>query len=105
VAVKEFLVYTGLRVLLFAACYVVFGLVWWGIWGSSQGLLLWPFVAAVIVSSLLALRYLGGPRERFAKRVEERAARAAARFEEIRAREDDDEPAAAPTSEDADQRA
>jgi hypothetical protein len=64
--------------------------------------LLWPFVAAIVASSLLALRFLRGPRERFARRVEERAARATARFEELRAREDDDAPAA---GRDADQRA
>jgi hypothetical protein len=92
-------------VLLFLVCYAVFAGIWALAWGSSQGLLIWPFVAAIIASSLLALRYLRGPREKFAKRVEERAARAAARFEELRAREDDDEPATAPTGKDADQRA
>ena len=102
---KEFVVYTALRVLLFLVCYGVFAGIWALAWGSSQGLLIWPFVAAIIASSLLALRYLRGPREKFAKRVEERAARAAARFEEMRAREDDDEQAPVPTSKDADQRA
>jgi hypothetical protein len=99
--VKEFLVYTGLRVLLFLACYAVFAGIWAAAWGSSQGLLIWPFVAAIIVSSVLALRFLRGPRERFARKVEERAARASARFEEMRAREDEPDPA----PKDADQRA
>jgi hypothetical protein len=96
--VKEFLVYTGLRALLFAACFAVLALVWWAIW-DTQGLLIWPFVLAVVISSLLSLRLLQGPRERFAQRVEARASRAAARFEEMRAREDDAE------ARDADQRA
>jgi hypothetical protein len=99
--VKEFLVYTGLRVLLFLVCYAVFAGIWAAAWGSSQGLLIWPFVAAIIASSLLALRYLRGPRERFARRVEERAARATARFEAMRAREDEPED----DTEGADQRA
>jgi hypothetical protein len=88
--VKEFAVYTALRLLLFLACYAVFAGLWALAWGQSDGLLVWPFVAAIIVSSLLSLRFLRGPRERFAQRVQQRAERASARFEELRAREDAD---------------
>jgi hypothetical protein len=47
-------------------------------------------VVAAVVSSLLSLRLLAGPRERFAESVEARAARAKGRFEEMRSREDVD---------------
>ena len=87
---KDFIVYTALRILLFIGCYAVLAALWWLVFGQT-GLLVWPFVAAVIASSLLSLRYLRGPRERFARRVEERAARATARFDEIKAREDADQ--------------
>jgi hypothetical protein len=87
---KEFAVYTALRLLLFLLCYAVFAGLWALAWGRSDGLLVWPFVGAIIVSSLLSLRYLRGPRERFAQRVQQRAERATARFEELKAREDDE---------------
>ena len=47
-------------------------------------------LGAAVISSALSLKVLSGPRERLAKNVEERAARAKDRFEEIRAREDVD---------------
>jgi len=43
-----------------------------------------------VLSSLLSLRLLAGPRERVAESVEARAGRAKAKFEEIRSREDAD---------------
>ncbi|WP_310961407.1 DUF4229 domain-containing protein [Nocardioides terrisoli] len=88
---KDFLVYTALRILMFVVCYAVFAGLWTLIWGDSGAAYIWPFVAAAVVSSLLALKYLQGPRERFARRVEERAARATAKFEEMRSREDADQ--------------
>lgn len=88
---KDFLVYTSLRILLFVVCYAVFAGIWSLIWGSSGAAYIWPFVAAAIVSSLLSLKYLKGPRDRFANRVEQRAARATAKFEELRSREDADQ--------------
>jgi uncharacterized protein DUF4229 len=103
--VKEFTVYTALRVLLFLVCYGVFAGLWALAWGQSDGLLVWPFIAAIVVSSLLSLRYLRGPRERFAQRVQERAARATERFEEIRAREDAAQDAAREAAQDVDQKA
>ncbi|MET0997470.1 MAG: DUF4229 domain-containing protein [Marmoricola sp.] len=86
---KAFAIYTGLRLALFLACYVVLGGLYFLAFGS-ESVLLWPFLAAVVVSSLLSLKYLAPQREAFAAVVDARAHKAAARFEERRAREDVD---------------
>ena len=89
--VKAFVIYTVLRLGLFVACYVVFGLVYVALVDAS-GLLAWapPFIAAVIVSSLLSLKLLAPQREQFARAVQDRAARTSASFEKRRAKEDVD---------------
>lgn len=84
---KEFVVYTALRLLLLLTTYVVFAVIWALVFGR-EGVLWLPFVVAVIVSSLLSLRLLAPQRERFAAVVQRRAERATQRFEEMRARED-----------------
>jgi membrane protein implicated in regulation of membrane protease activity len=86
--VKYFLIYTGLRIALFLATWAVVLGIAVAIFGTGTQVGLWSFVAAVVISSALSLKVLAGPRERFARSVEERAARAAARFEEIKTRED-----------------
>jgi uncharacterized membrane protein (DUF4010 family) len=85
--VKEFVVYTVLRLGLFVATYLVCAGIWLLVFGQA-GVLLVPFVVAVIVSSLVSLRLLAPQRARFAAVVEARASRAAAAFEERKARED-----------------
>ena len=87
--VKPFLIYTALRLGLFVVTYVVLGGIWFLVFGES-GVLLLPFLAAVIISALLSLKLLGPQRERFAAVVQSRAERASARFEERKAREDVD---------------
>jgi hypothetical protein len=86
--VKAFVIYTLLRLLLFVITYAVVASIWALVFGRS-GLLLVPFLAAIIISSLLSLRLLAPQRERFAAVVEARAQRATRKFEEIRAREDE----------------
>jgi hypothetical protein len=86
--VKAFVIYTLLRLLLFVTTYAVVASIWALVFGRS-GLLLVPFLAAIIISSLLSLRLLAPQRERFAAVVEARAQRATRKFEEIRAREDE----------------
>jgi hypothetical protein len=88
--VKEFAIYTGLRLALFVVTYAVLAGLWAALVDGGGQAFIWPFVGAVIISSLLSLRLLKGPRERFAEKVEARASRAAAKFEEIRTREDTD---------------
>ena len=87
--VKAFAIYTGMRLAMFMvvlhrarrALLPVFG---------ADSVLVWPFLAAVLVSSLLSLKYLAPQREAFAAVVQARAHAAAARFEERKAREDVD---------------
>ncbi|GAA2010031.1 hypothetical protein GCM10009719_20270 [Nocardioides kribbensis] len=84
--VKEFVVYTALRLVLFAASLAVVMGVWLSVAGQAN--LLWSFVLAFVISGIGSYFLLNGPREAFARRVDERARRAASRFEEIKARED-----------------
>jgi len=87
--VKEFVVYTGLRLGMFVSAFVIVA----GIWAlaSDQKVnLIWPLLIAMVVSAVGSVYLLKGPRERFAARIEERANRAAAKFEEMRSKEDVD---------------
>lgn len=89
VVVKPFLVYTGLRLGLFALCFVVLGAIAVQLFDGQ-----WPLIIAVfgggIVSSILSLKFLAGPRDEFARVVEARAAAAHQRFEASRSKEDQD---------------
>jgi hypothetical protein len=51
---------------------------------------LWPVLLAAAVSAVASYFLLQGPRERFAARVDSRASAMARRFEEARAKEDED---------------
>ena len=57
---------------------------------GSRGVVIWPFLLAVVVSSVLSVTLLRRQREAFALRVQQRAEKASARFEERRSREDVD---------------
>jgi F0F1-type ATP synthase membrane subunit b/b' len=82
---KEFAVYTGLRLLLFAAC---FGILWVAFqnWVSLFPLLL----LALIASSILSVFVLRAARDRLAGTIERRATRISQRIEAARRAEDDD---------------
>jgi uncharacterized protein DUF4229 len=86
--VREFVVYTGLRLLMFAATFgIVLGI--WLLVGGKANI----FVVAVIafvVSGIGSYFLLNGQREAFARRVEVRAARAVKAFDELKAKEDVD---------------
>ena len=51
---------------------------------------MWALVIALVVSGLVSFFVLDPQRERFARRVDERARRATAAFEAMKAREDAD---------------
>ena len=85
---KEFVVYTGLRLLLFAATFGVVVGVWLLV--ADHANILVAVVIAFVVSGLGSYYLLQRPREAFARRVDERARRATDRFEEMKAREDVD---------------
>jgi uncharacterized membrane protein YfcA len=84
--VKEFAVYTALRVLMFAA---TFGIVI-GIWVLATGTanILVALVVGFVVSGIGSYFLLNRQREALARRVEQRAEKATAAFEQLRAKED-----------------
>ena len=86
--VKAFWVYTALRLLLFAATAVVVFGIWLAIAGSAP--IMWVLVIAFLVSGVASYFVLDPQRTAFARQVDERAHRAAEKFEEMRAKEDVD---------------
>jgi uncharacterized membrane protein YfcA len=85
---KEFAVYTGLRLLMFAATFgIVVGV--WLLVGDQANILV-AVLIAFVVSGVGSYFLLNGQREALARRVEVRAERATKAFEERKAREDVD---------------
>ena len=86
--VKEFVIYTGLRIGLFVASLVVV----FGIWAlvADTVPILWVVVISFVMSGLASYFLLNRQREAFARRVERRAERMQERFEEMKAKEDVD---------------
>jgi hypothetical protein len=86
--VKEFWIYTGLRLLLFVASVaVVFG-IWIAVAGSAP--VMWVLLIGLVVSGIGSYFLLGRQRKALAQHVDDRARRATERFEELRAKEDVD---------------
>jgi predicted PurR-regulated permease PerM len=86
--VKEFVIYTALRILLFVASLgVVVGV--WFLFDPTVPLVI-AFLIALVVSGVGSYFLLSRYRERFAVVVERRAERATAAFEEMKAKEDAD---------------
>ena len=84
--VKEFAVYTLLRLVLLAGSFAMVAGIWLAV--ADEVPLLWVLVIAFVVSGVASYFILNRPRERFAQRVDERARRASAAFEARKARED-----------------
>jgi uncharacterized membrane protein len=85
--VKEFVVYTALRIVLFLASFgIVVGIM--ALVFDGRYNLFWAVILAFLVSGVASYYVLDRQREAFARRVESRAARASAAFEERKARED-----------------
>ena len=85
---KEFWIYTGLRIALFLASLVVVVGIWLLVTDSVP--VLWAVAIAFIVSGLGSYFLLNRQREAFAQRVDERARRMSVKFDEIKSREDVD---------------
>lgn len=83
---KEFWTYTGLRLLLFAASVVVVGGIWLAVTDSAN--VMWVLIISLVISGLASYFLLGRWRTALARHVDERARRAAEKFEEMKARED-----------------
>jgi hypothetical protein len=86
--VKEFVVYTGLRLLLFAATFGVVIGVWLLV--ADRANIFAAVVIAFIASGVGSWFLLNRQRTALAKRVEVRAERATKAFDELRAKEDAD---------------
>lgn len=86
---KEFVVYTVLRIVLFLASFgVIVGIMALAFGGRYN--LFWAVILAFLISGVASYFILNRQREDFARRVETRAAKASAAFEERKAREDED---------------
>lgn len=87
---KEFLVYTAMRVaLFFGALAIVVGV--WSLFAGDEGVpALWAVVVALVVSGVTSYFLLQRQRDAFAQRVQSRADKAAAALEARRSREDAD---------------
>lgn len=86
--VKEFWIYTGLRVGLFLGSFgIVFG-VWFAI--TQDVPVGWAVVIAFVVSGVGSYYLLDRHREAFARKVEGRAQRVSAKYDEQRSKEDAD---------------
>ena len=85
---KEFVVYTGLRIVLFLATLGVILGVWVLVADEANAFV--AVVVAFVLSGVGSYFLLERQRSAFAQRVEARAERASAAFEERRAREDVD---------------
>jgi hypothetical protein len=82
---KEFAVYTGMRILVFVATFAIVA----GIWMLATDSLNWFYalLIAFVVSGVASYTLLNRQRQAFAGRVEERAART---VEAMRTKEDED---------------
>lgn len=85
---KEFWVYTLLRVALFLGSFgIIFG-VWFAI--TQDVPVLWAVVIAFVISGIGSYVLLERQRDAFAAKVEGRAARISEKLEESRSKEDTD---------------
>ena len=90
---KEFWIYTALRLLLFAASFGIIVGVWFLFTDSVP--ILWALILALVVSGIGSYFVLNPQREALARNVQTRAERMGTRFEEMKAKEDvDDDPSA-----------
>lgn len=86
---KEFWIYTLLRVVLFLASLGIVIGVWFLIAGSV--LVLWAVVIAFLMSGMGSYFLLNHQREALARRVQTRAEAMTTKIDEMRAKEDADE--------------
>ena len=88
VRVKEFWIYTGMRLLLFAGSVALVGGIWLAIAGTAN--VMWVLIIALVMSGLASFFLLGRQRTALAQHVDDRARRVTARIEEMNAKEDVD---------------
>jgi hypothetical protein len=94
--VKEFWVYTALRLVLFAATFgIVLGV--WFLFTDSVPIL-WSLVIALLVSGIGSYVVLNHQREALARRVQTRAEAMTAKIDEMKAKEDVDDDPSSPSA-------
>jgi UPF0716 family protein affecting phage T7 exclusion len=86
--VKEFAVYTAARLGLFLVSYALVIGVYLLVSGADTIPVFWPFLLAVVMSAIGSVYLLRRQRDAFARAVQERAERAAARRQMVQAEED-----------------
>ncbi|MDN5895718.1 MAG: DUF4229 domain-containing protein [Nocardioides sp.] len=89
---KEFFVYTLLRLIMLVGAFAITVGVWNLAAPDGRVPVMWALVIAFVVSGVASYFLLNPFREKFARRVEERAARTSAKFQEMKSREDVEEP-------------
>ncbi len=91
---KEFWVYTLLRLGLFAVSFVTVYGVWWLVAGeldfARDSAALWAVIIAFVLSGIGSYFLLGRQRAALAQKVEGRAARVSQKLDEHRSKEDVD---------------
>lgn len=87
---KDFWLYTLARFGMFAATYAVIVGVYLLVTGADRVPLLWPLVLAAVISLVASAYVLRGMRDRLAAGIQTRAEGMSRRFEEMKAKEDDD---------------
>lgn len=88
---KEFVIYTTSRLGLFVASYALVIGVYLLTTGADEIPMFWPFLVAIVISSISSVYLLKAQRARFADVVGRRADAATRRFEEGRSKEDEPE--------------
>ena len=86
---REFVVYTALRLGLLLACVALVLGLWGLLLGTEDVNLLVVLLIALVVSGVASYFLLHRQREAFARRVQTGAERASGRFDRMRAKEDD----------------
>lgn len=85
---KEFWIYTGLRLVLFAASFAVVTGAWLLIAGEAP--VLWTLVIALLLSGIGSYFLLERQREALSRRVQTRAEAMSSTMEAMRSKEDQD---------------
>ncbi|WP_243056302.1 DUF4229 domain-containing protein [Nocardioides sp. SR21] len=85
---KEFWIYTLLRLVLFLGSFGIVAGVWVLVAGEVP--VFWAVVIAFVMSGLGSYFLLNGPREALARKVDTRAQKMSSKLDEMRAKEDAD---------------
>jgi hypothetical protein len=83
---KEFVIYTAMRLLVLIGTFAVVAGIWLLVAGSLDWF--WAIVIAFLASGVASYTLLNKQRAAFAMRVDARAKKAAAAFEAMRSKED-----------------